>query len=208
MARTSPKEQGSDARERILVAGLAAFSEHGFDGTKTRDVALGADVPLGLVQYHFGGKQKLWQAAVDRAFSAMRDGLQAIIDDPDPEDDGERLRRMIRNHVRFAAHNPEFIRLMHEEGKRRGPRMRWLVDRHVQPLYDLFIGHIERSQKGGYLPADVAPVHLVYIFIGAAGVIFHQAEECKRVSGVDPSDESVIEAHARALERIIMGPPD
>jgi len=37
-----------------------------------------------------------------------------------------------------VARNPEFVRLMHEEGKRRGPRMRWLVDHPVKPLDETF----------------------------------------------------------------------
>ena len=32
--------------------------------------------------------------------------------------------RMLRDHVRFVAENPAWVRMMHEEGKRRGPRMR------------------------------------------------------------------------------------
>ena len=40
---------------------------------------------------------------------------------------------------------------------------------------------------------------------GAIDVIFHQAEECRRVTGVDPSDPEVIEAHARTIEFMFLG---
>ena len=53
----------------------------------------------------------------------------------------------------------------------------------------------------------IAPVHFVYILAGAVGVIFHQAEECKRVAGVDPADDAAIEAHARAVEYLFLGHP-
>jgi hypothetical protein len=36
--------------------------------------------------------------------------------------------------------------------------------------------------------------------------MFHQAEECKRVTGLDPSDAAVIESHARAVEFMLLGP--
>ena len=49
-------------------------------------------------------------------------------------------------------------------------------------------------------------MHFHYILAGAVGLFFHQAEECKRLSGVDPFDESAIEAHARAVEYLILGP--
>ena len=96
---------------------------------------------------------------------------------------------------------------MHEEGKRRGPRMRWMVDRHIKPIYQALLPWIERAQANGLLPADIAPVHFVYILAGSAGVIFHQAEECKRLSGTDPADPAVIDAHARAVESPLSRPP-
>ena len=63
MPRAARAETGSDARERILEAALAAFAENGFDGSKTRDIASRADVTLGLVQYYYGSKLNLWKAA-------------------------------------------------------------------------------------------------------------------------------------------------
>jgi AcrR family transcriptional regulator len=208
VARAALAEAGRDSRERILQAALEAFSENGFDGATTREIAAHAGVPLGLLQYHFGAKPKLWRAAVDRAFAELRSGLEAVLADPEPADDRERLRLLIRGHVHFVARRPEFVRLMHEEGKRRGPRMRWMVDRHVKPLQTALMPLIRRAQRGGLLPSGIDPIHFVYILAGAVGVIFHQAEECKRVSGVDPSEPAAVEAHARAVEHLFLGPPN
>ncbi len=204
-ARAAAVDPGSDARERILRAALQAFSENGFDGARTRDIAARAGVPLGLLQYHFGSKALLWRAAVDRAFAELRVGLDAILADPEPADERERLRLLIRAHVQFVARNPEFVRLMHEEGKRRGPRMRWLVDRHVKPMHEALVPLFEGFQERGLLPPGIAAIHFVYILAGAVGVIFHQAEECKRVAGVDPADPEAAAAHARAVEHLFLG---
>ena len=206
VARAMVVEAGRDSRERILRAALEAFSEQGFDGATTREIAARAGVPLGLLQYHFGGKPKLWRAAVDRAFAELREGLEAVLADPHPADDRERLRLLIRGHVQFVAGNPEFVRLMHDEGKRRGPRMRWMVDRHVKPLYTALVPLIRRAQQGGLLPNGIDPIHFVYILAGAVGVIFHQAEECKRVSGVDPTDPAAVESQSRAVEHLFLSP--
>ncbi len=197
-------DQSAETRERILRAALASFSEGGFDGARTRDIAARAGVPLGLLRYHFGDKARLWRASVDRAFAELRSGLEAIVDDAASEPRA-RLRRLIRGQVAFVSRNPEFVRLMHDEGKRRGPRMRWLVDRHVKPLFDLLEPWVRELQAEGVLPGGVAPVHFIYILVGASDVIFHQAEECKRVSGVDPGKAEVARAHARAIEGLFLG---
>ena len=73
-------------------------------------------------------------------------------------------------------------------------------------MYERLVPLIERWQEQGLLPGGIAPVHLVYILIGSVGVIFHQAEECKRLAGLDPSDAAAAEAHARAVEQLFLGP--
>ena len=205
MARPARAEPASDAPERILQAALEAFSEKGFDGARTRDIAARASVTLGLLQYHYGSKDKLWRASVERAFGALDRGLEAVLSDSGPRDERERLRLLLRAHVGFVARHTEFIRIMHDEGKRRGPRMRWLVDRYVKPLYEKVVPLIVRSQQRGILPAGIAPAHFLYMMVGAVGMIFHQAEECKRVTGIDPADASAVAAHMRAVEALFLG---
>ena len=67
---------------------------------------------------------------------------------------------------------------------------------------------VVRCQELERLPKDLDPVHLVYALVGAIGVIFHQAEECKRVTGIDPFDEAAIEAHTRVVEHLFLDPED
>jgi TetR/AcrR family transcriptional regulator len=215
----TPSDNSIEVRERILDAAQQAFAEKGFDGATTRQIASRANVPLGLLRYYFGDKLKLWQAAVDEAFDEIRKGLDVAVffpegkdgdvsdnasDTPDPV---SAIRAGIRAHVFYVAQHPEFVRLMHDEGKRRGPRMRWLVDRHVKPLYAAIKIQMRRAQAQGYLPDDVDPIHFHYILAGSVGFIFHQAEECKRLSGIDPFDETTIENHSRVVEYFFLGPP-
>jgi len=208
MARATAEQSNPvDTGERILRAALKAFAENGFDGATTRDIAHGAGVPLGLLQYHFGNKAKLWEAAVEQAFAELRREFAAAVREArDVSDEREVFRHVIRRHVGFVSRNPEFVRLMHDEGKRRGPRMRWLVDRHVKPMFEALIPLVSRFQDRGILPADIAPFHFAYILIGSVDVMFHQAEECKRALGIDPADPEIAEAHARAIESLFLGP--
>ena len=87
--------------------------------------------------------------------------------------------------------------------------MRWIVDRHVKPAFALALPLVERAQRRGVLPADVPPAHFVYALIGSVDVIFHQAEECRRVTGIDPTAPSAALDHTRAVEHLFLGPaPD
>jgi AcrR family transcriptional regulator len=153
------REEAAPARERILDAALAAFAERGFDGATTRAIAAAAGVNLGLIPYYFADKQGLWREAVDRAFAELERGVGDVVRDAHSLEDRERLALLIRAYVRFVARNPEFVRLMHEEGKHEGPRLEWLVDRHVRPLYQAITQLTERARGLGRIPADIDPLH-------------------------------------------------
>ena len=205
MNRVETSRETPGTRESILRAALTAFTAQGYEGASTRNIAARAGVNHGLIPYYFGTKEKLWQEAVDLAFGEMQAGIEAVLGDPALTDDRARAARLIRAHVHFVAERPEFVRLMYEEGKRRGPRMRWLVDRHVRPLYESIAELFARlHRKAGGAP-PIPPVHLFYALAGASGLIFHQAEECRRVSGSDPFDDAMVDRHAEVVERMILG---
>ena len=55
--------------------------------------------------------------------------------------------------------------------------------------------------------AGLAPVHLYYAFVGAVGMIFSQAAECRRLTGLDPTtSRALVYAHADAMVRLFLGP--
>ncbi len=119
--------------------------------------------------------------------------------------DRAQLAELIRVAVRFAARHPALVRLMNDEGQRDGPRLRWLVERHGRRLYELAAAALPAVRRHG-LFAGVAPVHLYYAFVGAVGMIFSQAAECRRLTGTDPTrSAAMIEAHAEAVVRLFLG---
>jgi AcrR family transcriptional regulator len=202
-SRVDPKEVST--RERILVAALAAFAELGFDAASTRAIAARAGVNLGLIPYYFGGKQALWREAVDLAFSSLSEGVGEIGGEADQIDSRVEAARLIRRYVRFVARHPEFVLLMHEEGKRDSERMRWIVDRHVRPLFEATTRLMARNQGQGRIPEGIDPLHFHYILVGAVGLFFQQAPECRRLTDQDPFDEAMVEAHADAIVHLMVG---
>jgi TetR/AcrR family transcriptional regulator len=208
MAQPASSRQSQDAstRERMLDAALDAFAELGYDGASTRAIAGRAGVNQGLIPYYFGTKEALWREAVDRAFAEMTRELGDVFAD-EPPPPRERLERLIRGAVRFVGRRPAFVQLMSDEGKREGPRMRWIVDRHVRPTFESLCEVVNEAASASRLPQGLDPMHLYYIFVGAATQLFHQSAECRRLTGQDPTDEAVIQAHADALVALFVAPP-
>lgn len=67
-------------RERIIQAAERLFLEHGFDGTSLRLVTSMAGVNLGAVNYHFGGKDALFEAMLARRLDRLHADRLALLD--------------------------------------------------------------------------------------------------------------------------------
>ena len=66
---TTRAQQYQETRRRIIDAAVDAFSELGFHGASTREIAARAGTNQGLITYHFRSKDELWRAAAERIFS-------------------------------------------------------------------------------------------------------------------------------------------
>jgi AcrR family transcriptional regulator len=66
--RTGRRVGDSGAREAILSASRAQFAEHGYDGATIRSIARDAGVDPALVHHYYGGKEKLFAAAMQLPF--------------------------------------------------------------------------------------------------------------------------------------------
>ncbi|HEY7537696.1 MAG TPA: helix-turn-helix domain-containing protein [Gaiellaceae bacterium] len=76
--------RGEATRLRILDAARDLLVEHGYGGTSTRAVAERAGTQLSLVHYHFGGKQQLLVAVLERENEELLERQRALYAEPGP----------------------------------------------------------------------------------------------------------------------------
>lgn len=62
-------------RERLMVGARRCLEERGYARTTSRDVAAAAEAPLGAVNYHFGSKDELLNAALLEVLDEWGTGL-------------------------------------------------------------------------------------------------------------------------------------
>ena len=191
-------------RERILATALELFSELSFDGATTREIARRSGVTQGLLNYHFSSKDELWRAAVDGIFAELDDALDKRAEGLRGVDPLTVAKLLIRDFVDFSARHPQLHRIITQECKTDGPRMDWLVERHVRPRFEQTTALFARLVEAGDVP-DIPVAHLYYILTGAGPTMFVLAPECRRLSGLDPSAPEVIEAHADAVITLLFG---
>ena len=198
----SGRPSADTTRERILAAALDLFSERSFEGATTRDIAARAGVTQPLLNYHFRSKDDLWRVAVDGLFAELSDVMAARLDGLRGVDEVTTMRLLVREFIMFSASHPQVHRIITQECKTDGPRMDWLVERHIRPLYETTARRLGVLVEQGLMP-DIPVEHLYYIITGAGPTMFVLAPECRRLTGVDPADPAVIEAHADAVCRLL-----
>jgi len=69
----------SDTRERLLDAAEDLFVRKGYAGTSVRDIVAAAGCNLAAVNYHFGGKHKLYEEVLRRRLGVMREQRLAAV---------------------------------------------------------------------------------------------------------------------------------
>lgn len=191
-------------RQRILAAALDLFSELSFDGATTREIAARAGVTQPLLNYHFSSKDELWRAAVDGLFAELNEALTSRAQGLRGVDELTVAKLVVREFIYFSAAHPQLHRIITQECKSDGPRMDWLVERHIRPRYEQTVALFARLVDAGHLP-DIPAPHLYYILTGAGPTMFVLAPECRRLAGIDPQAPDVVEAHADAVIALIFG---
>lgn len=191
--RTTRAEQREQTRARIIDAAIEAFAEHGYSGSSTRDIAARAETSQGLVSYHFETKAELWRAAADHLFGDVADSLRPAAGRRAAG--AEATREAIRGFVRLNARRPALVHFMVDAGRHDDERMRYLVDTHLSQRF----AAVARLSTG-----DVDPAHLYYALAGASSLLFGVAAECRALTGIDPSDDDVVERHAHFVARLFV----
>ena len=95
LAQISAEKDDSGARARILAAAEEVFAQHGYDGGSLRQVALKADVPVGLVSYHFKGKFGLYRAVFEARVPSIVEQRLAGLALADLETDPDRKLELV-----------------------------------------------------------------------------------------------------------------
>ena len=197
----SVRRTRGDIRQQLLESALVEFGAKGFDGASTRSIAQRVDAHQPQINYHFASKDALWTAAVDHLFGQLGEelvGLALTTGTQDPAELASTFAEAIRRFVRFAAAHPELNQIMVHEATVDSDRLRWMVERHVRPIYDAIAAVWPQLRHAGIAaPIDPAMVH--YVIVGAASLPFVNAPEARLLTGTEPTAPAWVEAHAAGL---------
>lgn len=196
--RRSSSELEATARETLMAVALREFADHGFEGASTLEIARQAGITQPMINYHFGSKAGLWEAA----FGRVMQEADKLFSDFDTEMKGAEGRSQLvialRRVLLFNTRHPEFGRLMAREGIRPGPRTRWMIRTHLHQHFEALTQMFERGVEEGWMrPLPV--MHVIFFLIGAAAHLAAVPALAEELYGVDVKDPTVQREQADAF---------
>jgi len=128
--------RASDAearREAILDAAARVFAVQGYAAASTRALAAEAGVNVGTLAYHFGGKEGLYEAVLDRLYGQL---LTLEIPAVAAERVEERIHHLVGMLYRFVRARRDMVRVLLVHVLQHGRLPDRVRERHVSQTLD------------------------------------------------------------------------
>jgi TetR/AcrR family transcriptional regulator len=150
-------------RAEILAVATAEFAERGYAGARIDAIAEQMRTTKRMIYYYFGGKEQLFVAVLEHAYSEIRAVEQQVdVEGLDPVTAIRRLAELTYDH--HTAH-PDFLRLVSIENIHRGVHIAKSdqLGTLANPVLDLIEKILEAGRAEGLFRTDVDPldVHMM-----------------------------------------------
>ncbi len=203
--KTPRKQQQRSLRtkQKLLDAALEAFSENGFKGTSTRDIAERAGVHHPLITYHFKNKDTLWRASVKYVFSDFATALVNAQEEHANDCAKKRMATMIRIYVYYAASHPALHKIILQESSHPNSRLEWLSENYLRPIADGASNYIMDLQAKGIAPAG-NPALIYNMLRVCSGGLIALSHELRCTSSTDLESKASLDELADLIIRVFL----
>jgi AcrR family transcriptional regulator len=166
-AATGARMAGEERRLQILAVAVRLFSQKGFRGTTTKEIAQAAGVSEAMVFRHFATKEELYAAILDhKACSGDRfEPEEMAADGIERKDDRAVFESLALGALNHHEKDPEFQRLLLHSALEKHELAEMFFDKFVRRVYEFLGGYIRDRQREGAL-IEMDPAVVVRCFIG------------------------------------------
>ncbi len=158
---------GQQRRLQILRVAMRLFSQRGFRGTTTKEIAVAAGVSEAMVFRHFATKEALYSAILDHKACSHdeMDPLQLVTAAVNQKDDLAVFEGIALNALNHHERDPEFQRLLLYSALEQHELAQMFWNTFVRRVYRELSAYIRRRQRDGAM-VDIEPAIIIRAFIG------------------------------------------
>jgi TetR/AcrR family transcriptional regulator len=158
---------GGERRLQILRVAMRLFSQRGFRGTTTKEIALAAGVSEAMVFRHFATKEELYSAILDHkaCLHDTMDPVQVVSDAIARKDDAAVFEGLALDALNWHDRDPEFHRLLLHSALEEHELAQMFWEKFVTRVYRILGAYIRQRQRDGAM-IRIEPLVVVRAFIG------------------------------------------
>ena len=156
-----------DRKLQILRVAVSLFSQRGFGGTTTKEIAQAAGVSEAMVFRHFATKQELYSEILDHK-ACSGDSMnpeQMVAAALKQKDDRGVFESLAFGALEHHEVDPEFQRLLLHSALEGHELAEMFFEKFIRRVYELLGGYITERQRDGAM-VKVDPAIVVRSFIG------------------------------------------
>ncbi len=169
--QTTSRMSGDERRMQILQIAIGLFSQKGFRGVTTKEIAAAAGISEAMVFRHFATKHELYHAILD--FKVCEGGMKNLPWEDeiekravDENDDYKVFYNLAIGALRHHQEDPDFMRLLFYSALDEHELSQIFFDEFVAHIYEFFSSYISKRQKDGAMRDNVEPRVVVRAFVG------------------------------------------
>lgn len=165
---TQGRMSGDERRSQILQVAIKLFSQNGFRGTTTKEIARAAGVSEAMVFRHFATKDELYHAILDYKACEGRaaNPMETICGALEAKDDEQVFYQMILDALNKHEGDPQFMRLLFHSALEGHELSEIFIEENIVPIYEFLSAYITQRQKDGAIRENINPRIVVRALVG------------------------------------------
>jgi len=197
------KRDAPATRRRLLDSAERELAQRGYVAARLKDIAASAGVQITLIHHHFGDKEGLYRAVLDRLLSPAQTSSWSLLKaQPDLEDLARGFVTLITE--LYGTHRNLLAILRHEATTGSGVLTDLLRER-MTPVAEAATALVLDMQHRGEIRRDLAAVEIVALTMGMAAYPFVDEVVLETVlPGGVPSGEAAIHRRREAITRVLV----
>ena len=157
---------GQLTREQLVQASYKLFSQRGFAGVSTAQIAAEAGVSKGVITHHFANKRKLYSAVLEAVSAGLKRSIEEAFEPGLPQE--EAISLLIEGVLTWGEDFPEQARILAfdllelpERDKDKTVKQ-WKLG----PLMQQVMGLVEQAKDKGSLPCELDTMAIIELIFG------------------------------------------
>lgn len=160
--------KSGERRDAIIAAAVRLFSEKGFRGATTRELAAALDVTEPVIYQHFETKRDLYRAIIETKARERRQDNEYWQDVENPRGDREFFGAVARLLLQRVERDPAYLRLLLFSALEGHELADLFFERDAVEIYDRVSSYIHKRMDEGAFRSDIEPGSAARALVGMA----------------------------------------